>query len=249
MPDSDCARAVGDEMIQLINGDARHIPLGDETVDLVLTSPPYNVGLKYDGYDDNLPEDEFLSLNRAWIKEAFRVMRNTGRMYCVISDSMLWWFKDMGIETGFTYVQKLVWCKPNFVSAAGKVTNDWNYMSEDILLFRKGKRTPMQNGNSTTHNWFVETVPQSNFSEGRIHPAQFPVSLCEKIIDRTPGELILDPFCGSASVLVAAKKLGRSAIGIELVDNIMGKAARRLSNIAYSPRLIEEAAEQRTMPL
>jgi site-specific DNA-methyltransferase (adenine-specific) len=220
-------------VIAISQANALALPLADESVDVILTSPPYNVGLKYDGYDDNLSENEFIEFNKQWLTESFRVCSRIARVYVVISDSMLWWFRDVAIETGFAFVQKLVWCKPNFVGSAGKVTNDWNYMTEDILLFRKGKRTPMQNGNTTTHNWFVETVPQSNFTEGRIHPAQFPVSLCLRILDRTPGDLIMDPFCGSGSVLVAAKKLGRAAIGFDLIGDVTHRAYKRVTNTMY----------------
>ncbi len=225
--------------VQLAQADALRMPLADGSVGMILTSPPYNVGLKYDGYNDSMPHDEFLQFNRDWLAEAYRVMVDTGRMYTIVSDSMLWWFRKMAIEIGWTYVQKLVWCKPNFVGSAGKVTNDWNYMTEDILLFRKGLTVPMLRGETTTHNWFVETVPQSNFHEGRIHPAQYPVSLCMRIIDRTPGEPILDPFAGSGSTLVAAKRLGRKAIGFDLVSNVVKRASKRLDK-SQEPLLVIE---------
>jgi DNA modification methylase len=214
----------------IVTGDACEVmhQLPDDSIGMVLTSPPYNVGLHYDGYDDNLPHDEFVEFNRQWLSEAYRVASSGARLYAVISDKMLFWFRDVALAGGWTYQQKLTWCKPNFVSCAGKITNDWNHMTEDILLFRKGKRTPMLNGESTTHNWFVEVSPQSNYKEGRIHPAQMPISLCMKLIDRTPGTPILDPFCGSGSVLVAAKKLGRQYIGIELVEAVAERARVRL---------------------
>lgn len=214
--------------VLLINGNALQIPLADESIGVVLTSPPYNVGLRYDGYDDNMPDHEFREFIKKCLCEIYRVCKQSARAYFVISDSMLWWFRYTAEDVGFTYTQKLVWCKPNFVGSAGKVTNDWNYMTEDILLFRKGKRTPMQNGETTTHNWFVETVPQSNFKNGRIHPAQMPVSLCRRILDRTPGEPILDPFSGSCSVGVAAKQLRRPFVGIELVPSVVSSARNRL---------------------
>ena len=231
----------------LLVADAKAMPVDSESVGVIITSPPYNVELKYDGYSDKLPHDEFVQFNRDWLTEAYRVMRDTGRMYVVLSDSMLWWFKELAITVGWTYVQKLVWCKPNFVGSAGKVTNDWNYMTEDILLFRKGKRTPMQNGNTTTHNWMVETVPQSNFKEGRIHPAQFPVSLCLRLLDRTPGDVVLDPFAGSGSVLVAAKRLGRVAIGFDIVFDVVKRAAKRLVN-TQTPLMVV-CHEQEDLPL
>lgn len=222
-------------MSQILCGDCVEMMrdiIKPESIGLIITSPPYNVGLNYDGYNDRMSDEDFINFNRRWLEQAYIVMKQSARMYVVISDKMLFWFKDLGESVGFTFAQKLVWCKPNFVGAAGKVSNDWNYMTEDILLFRKGKRTPMQNGETTTHNWFVETVPQSNFKEGRIHPAQMPVSLCLRLIDRTPGAPVLDPFCGSGSVLVAAKKLGREYIGIDIVHSTAEAARNRLETVS-----------------
>ncbi len=200
-----------------------------ESVGLILTSPPYNVGLKYDGFDDNLPEDKFRQFNLEWLDQAYRVTKDTSRMYVAISDQMLWWFREYAEKVGWRYVQKLTWCKPNMVGRSKNMSFDWSMQTEDILLFRKGKRTPMVNSldselQTRTFNWLVETVPQSNFKEGRIHPAQMPIKLCKKIIARTPGTPVLDPFAGSGQVLRAAKAIGRVYLGIELVPQVAERA-------------------------
>ena len=213
----------------ITQSDAAKMPLADESVGVILTSPPYNIGLKYDGYFDEIPHDEHVAFTRAWIKESFRVAKEGARAYFILSDSMMWWTKPIAEEIGWTFGQILTWCKPNFVGKAGRIGGDWNYMSEPILLFRKGKRTPMlASYGVNTHNWFKETIPQSNFKEGRIHPAQLPVSLCFKILARTPGDPILDPFAGSGSVLVAAKQLGRHHIGFDIVPSTCQKARTRV---------------------
>ena len=212
-------------MNQIITGNCLDVmaEMQEESVGMIVTSPPYNAKLNYEGFDDDLPEEEFIEFNRTWLKAAYRVAKDTARLYAVIGDKMFWWFRECAESAGWTYVQKLTWCKPNFVGR--KISGDWNYMSEDILLFRKGKRTPMlSHFKVTTHNWMVETVPQSNFNEGRIHPAQMPFSLCYKIIARTPGEPVLDPFAGSGQVLRAARALGRAYLGVELVPAVANKA-------------------------
>lgn len=213
---------------QILIGDCREVMAGfpAESVGVILTSPPYNVGLKYEGFDDRLPEEDFRQFNFEWLQQAYRVAMDTARLYAVIGDKMLFWFRDYAEKAGWTYGQILTWCKPNFASHPSGISQDWNIMSEHILLFRKGKRTPMLNSNgmATTHNWFVEAVPQSNFKEGRIHPAQMSLKLCKKILSRTPGEPILDPFCGSGQVLRAAKALMRAFVGVELVPQVAEKA-------------------------
>ncbi len=219
-------------MNEILIGDCREVmkTIPDETIGMILTSPPYNVDLKYDGFDDNLPEDEFKEFNKEWLAGAYRVIQDTGRLYTIISDNMLWWFKDVAVGVGWKFVQPLVWCKPN-VTHPGRISKDWNQMAEWILLFRKGKRTDMLNAYriSNTFNWFNDAVPQSNFKEGRHHPAQLSFSLCQKIISRTPGEPVLDPFAGSGQVLRAAKSLNREWLGIELVDSVAETARKFVS--------------------
>lgn len=209
----------------LVQGDARMMPLKDGIVDIILTSPPYNVKLPYEDYDDNLSDDEYRGLIKDFLLEAYRVCSESSRMYCILGDKIIWWFKPMAEEVGFQFAQILTWCKPNFAGGSSKISGDWNYMTEHILLFRKGKRKPMLKSlDSGTFNWFIETIPQTNFKTGRVHIAQFPYGLCKKILARTPGNLVLDPFCGSGQVLRAARALGREAIGIEIGDKTIRKS-------------------------
>lgn len=215
----------------MIVADAMRMPLADESVGLIITSPPYNVGLNYDGYEDVMDQDDFREFNRRWLVEAFRVARESTRAYVLVGDKMMTWFPTLAESVGWTYAQMLVWCKPNIVGK-GKISGDWTRMHEPVVLLRKGKKTPMLKGPQgvRTFSWLKETVPQGNFNGGRIHPAQLPVSLCAKWIYRTPGEPVLDPFAGSGSVLVAAKELGRPFIGFDIVPSVVARARDRLED-------------------
>ena len=102
-------------------------------------------------------------------------------------------------------------------------------MSEPILLFNKGGRTPMLNGEGTTHNYFVIPTPQSNWNlEQKEHPAQWPELLPRCILSRTPGDVVLDPFMGSGTTGVAALRLGRNFIGFERDPKYHAIAMKRL---------------------
>ena len=228
-----------DFLNKIICGDSidvmKEIP--DESIDITITSPPYNLGLKYDIYDDNITLAGYEAFSLNWVYEAFRVTKDTGRLYLVLDDKLIWMMKPLAEEIGWTYAQLLVWCKPNFAGRA-RISGEWNMMTENILLFRKGKRTKMQNDRSlmdklsvTTHNWFVETSPQSNFKrdyQQKVHPAQMPVNLVRKWIARTPGQTVLDPFCGAGSVCIAAKELNRDYIGIDMSKNYCELAKDRI---------------------
>ena len=85
---------------------------------------------------------------------------------------------------------------------------------------------------TTTHSWFKETAPQTNFKKDylkKVHPAQMPVNLIRRWISRTPGQVILDPFCGAGSVCIAARDMGRDYIGIELSEEYCKLAEERLA--------------------
>jgi len=223
-----------DFLNKIICGDSidvmREMP--NECVDMFITSPPYNIGLGYDEYDDTLSQEDYEMFSYEWIWEAYRIASDTTRFYLVLDDKLIWSLKPLAEEIGWDFVQLLTWCKPNLSRKIGRITGDWNYLSENILLFRKGKRTPMLRSEiSNTHNWFVETTPQSNFKKNyqhRVHPAQFPVSLIKKIISRTPGQVVLDPFCGVGSVCIAAKELNRDYIGIDMSEKYCELAKDRL---------------------
>ena len=103
-------------------------------------------------------------------------------------------------------------------------------MHEHILLFRKGKRTPMLSSHDVNcFSVFIYPSPQRNFKGGRDHPAQKPLELMKHIIYRTPGDLILFPFLGSGIDTRAAKDLKRKFIGIEINPDYCKIAEERLA--------------------
>lgn len=201
-----------------------------ECVDMIVTSPPYNVGLKYVEYDDDLPHEEFVEFNRRWLAEAFRVAMPGTRMYVVIGDRMDPWYRELTESVGWQYVQPLYYLKRN-MAGCNKRKIDWAFLSEAILLFRKGKTPPMLKVRGiSTHNWFAEVTPQSDYNgtQTRVHPAQWPVSLTDKLIRRTPGDVVFDPFVGSGTALMSAKSDGRRYLGFELVEEYAQLARDRV---------------------
>jgi len=208
----------------------------DGSIDITITSPPYNIGLEYDTYEDNISSDEYVRFTHKWMRCVFDLTKETGRLYCVLDDRLIWKVKPIAEEIGWTYVQLLTWCKPNFSgrskSGGRRINGDWNFMNEYVLLFRKGKRNMMLTSEiTTTHSWFKETTPQTNFKKDyleKVHPAQMPVNLVRKWIARTPGDVVLDPFCGAGSVCIAARDIGRDYIGIDISEEYCRLARERL---------------------
>ena len=120
---------------------------------------------------------------------------------------------------GFGLHNQLPWVKDN------AVTNRW-YMKdvEYVLLFRKGEAFQINNCGEKTSCIYPNP-------KGKIHETEKPVALMEKFIRNSsqPGQIVLDPFCGSGSTLEAARRLGRRSIGIDMDESKCETAARRLS--------------------
>ena len=223
-----------DKWVTIYYGDCREVlPELGATADIVFTSPPYNVGIDYGGsYFDKKPIGQYKRWLRSCLGKVFSAMARSSRLYLVIGDNSVWWARGLCEQLGWRYHQKLTWCKPNLCGTTLKISGDWNFLTEDILLFHKGKRTPMLDEvrGVRTFNWIIASSPQSQYRDNhRIHPAQFPVLLAKTIIARSPGEIVLDPFLGSGSTAVAAKSLTRRCIGIEVSERYCEMAARRCS--------------------
>ena len=221
--------------ITIYHGDCREIlPELPQVANCIFTSPPYNVGLEYIGMEDKLPEQEFQYHLDECLRLLFASVKDSSRFYCIVGDKMLWWLKPLAEKWGWSFVQLLAWCKPNLAGGGNRISGDWAYMTEWILLFRRGKRTPMLSGESNTHSYFVLPSPQRNWNEDvKQHIAQWPLKLPKQILSRTPGDMILDPFMGSGTTLRAAKDLRRKAIGIEIEEKYCEIAAKRLSQEVF----------------
>lgn len=220
------------ELNEVYTGDAlvlaRSIP--DESVDIVFTSPPYNVGMAYETTDDSMSEADFWRFQECWLVDAFRVTVGGGRLYATVGDEMMWEFRPLAERVGWRFHQLLVWCKPNLPGR--KITRDWDGLTECCLLFHKERRTSMVNGpfGVTTHNWVVEAAAQSNFHgwQKKVHPAQMPVRVAYCWLSRTPGQVVYDPFLGSGTTAQAARMLGKDWIAFEIGPETADLARERI---------------------
>lgn len=205
---------------RIINGDCievmRSLPWA--SVDFILTDPPYLVN-----YRDRSGRSIHNDANEgAWLKPAFRQMFRVLRpdSLCV---SFYGWnkvdvFMDAWKSAGFSVVGHIVFHK-QYASKSRFLS----YEHESAYLLAKGRpalpETP------------VPDVLDFPYSGNRFHPTQKPVVPLLTLIDAftRPGQMVLDPFCGSGSTLVAAQELDRRFIGIELDRDHHRTAINRLA--------------------
>ena len=234
---------------QIICGDCLEVMKNwpDKCVDLIVVDPPFNVGKDY-GETTNDNRIDYWKWIELRFKEAYRILRDDTRLYSFNTDKGMFEFKPILEEIGFDYVQTLIWYGPNLVGGRGRISSDWHYMHEPIILMRKGKRTPMISSEfSNCYSVQVHIRPQSNFKEGRFHIAEKPLSLLISILSRTPGKIVCDFCCGVGTTCVAAKKLGRRYIGIDISPEYCRIAEERLKAVDTGVPVKEARAGQKAL--
>ena len=220
--------------------------LADESVHLIVTSPPYNVGMEY---EDVLGLDEYLSfLRRIW-KECYRVLIDGGRIAVNVMGMGLQPYiplqafvtVDM-LAVGFLMRTQIAWHKgcPQKGTAWGSWKSASNPMVLDdheyILVFskacfkrrEKGESTISKKGFMRNIKSFWQIGPETATRIG--HPAPFPVELPRRLINlySYKDDVVLDPFMGSGTTLVAAKELGRQWVGYDISPAYCELANQRL---------------------
>lgn len=190
--------------------------LPSRSVNFILTDPPYIVRYKSRDGRSILNDD-----NDAWLlpafREAYRVLEP--HSYCV---SFYGWphtdtFMRAFRKAGFRIIGHLVFPK-RYTSS----TSFLKYQHECAFLLSKGYPQKPKTA-------IGDVIPWS-FSGNKLHPTQKPLSVLKPLVQTfsTPDGLILDPFAGSGSTLVAASRLGRRYLGIELDPTYHASAANRL---------------------
>lgn len=239
----------GDLENKFILGSAEDMKeLPDQSVHLMITSPPYNVSKEY---DEDLSLKEYLQILENAFKETYRVLVNGGRAcinvanlgrkpYIPLSD----YISKIMIEMGFDMRGEIIWNKAasaspstawgSWQSAANPTLRD---IHEYILIFSKGdyKREKGEKENSITREQFMEwtkSIWTMNAESARRigHPAPFPEELPFRLIQlySFKGDVILDPFMGSGTTALAALKSERKFVGYEISKEYIALAEKRL---------------------
>lgn len=229
--------------------DARKLPLLDDSVDLIVTSPPYGLDVAYP--DGDVPADAWPRFMGDWLSEALRVTKPSGRLALNVpldtsSPSPRATYAQAvvaAIVAGWQYRSTVVWADGQTTKggrALGSIASAArpHHVSqvEMIGLFGKGEWGPSSdNVDDITGAQFQQAGrgPWTFGGETRAwegHPAPFPVELPRRLIRYLcrVGDVVLDPFCGSGSTIVAAVELKRQAIGFDISRAYVESTRRRL---------------------
>jgi len=254
-----------DEFVnKFILGSAENMKeLPDNSIHLMITSPPYNVSKVY---DDDLTLKEYLQLLENSFRETFRVLVNGGRAcinlanlgrkpYIPLSD----YISKIMIDIGFNMRGEIIWNKAasaspstawgSWLSAANPILRD---IHEYILVFSKGDYNRIGKGKKNTitkeqfMDWTKSIWTMNAESARRIgHPAPFPEELPTRLIQlySFTDDIILDPFMGSGTTAVSAIKSERKFIGYDISQEYISLAENRLKPYLTQTKLAFEKLE------
>lgn len=217
-----------DDYVTLYHGDCLTETAWLEA-DALVTDPPYGIAWKgtsnYDGegssskWKDGIANDENIEIRDS-------ALQAWGDRPAIVFGS---WKKPRPVNTQHL----LIWWKRG--QAPGPLTAPFMVQHEEIYVLGTGfKKTspPMRS--------VIETKEARSIEVAKIgHPTPKPVGLMELLIDRCPEGTIADPFAGSGSTLLAARNLGRKAVGVELEEKYCEIIASRLANQTFDFSLLE----------
>jgi site-specific DNA-methyltransferase (adenine-specific) len=232
--------------------------LPDACVDLVVTSPPYNMGTQtngakacsssksnwgqsallsggYDGYNDAMPYDEYIAWQREILTECWRIIRPSGAIFYNhkwrIQSGML----DMRqpVVDGFPVRQIIIW---NRGSSNNHNRAFFAPLYEVIYMIAGRDFYINQDATSWGDVWYIP--PEQNSD----HPAPFPLEVPRRLIASTTAQIILDPFIGSGTTALAARNNGRHYMGCDLSADYVQIARERLA-LPYTPDMFDTLAQ------
>jgi site-specific DNA-methyltransferase (adenine-specific) len=220
--------------VKIYNADFLELPLPLKSIDLIVTSPPYNLKINYGKYKDNFSYEAYLDFSRKWLTKCFDLLKEDGRICINLpldtskNGSVSADITNLAKQIGFKYKTTIIWNEGNinkkFTWGSFASASSPNVITpvEVVLVFYKNKWKKTNRGTSDiTKTEFVKwSNGLWNFAgEGkRLHPAAFPVELptrCIKLFSYV-GDTVMDPFMGSGTTIFACKLLNRNGIGVEI---------------------------------
>lgn len=239
--------------------------LDENSFNLVIADPPYNLGKDFGVWKENERRTDWKEWTREWLTESKRVLSNEGSIFVYGIHHHMCWVQCMMYELGLVYRRQIIWHYENGFAGYGRRSLNATY--EPLLWFSKSnsyiyspirepyksqerlKHKVIKNGKVWEPNpegrmagdiWSFPTLAGRRFQDEKVdHPTQKPLSISRRLVKHfsNPGDTVLVPFAGSGSECVAAFLEGRRYLGFELNPDYVALANERVAKVKELPMM------------
>lgn len=218
-------------------------------VDLAFADPPFNIGFRYDVYEDTRAYDDYYQWTQDWMEAVCKVLKPAGTFWVAIGDEYAAEVRMIGRKLGLTLRNWVIWhytfgqnTKTKFARAHAhlfyfvKDASSFTFHDEAVRVFsdrqrvyRDQRANPKGKIPDDVWNEFPRVCGTYAEREGW-HPCQMPTPLLDRIVRccSNVGDVVLDPFSGSGTTLVSAKRAGRRWAGTDISETYVTEGNRRL---------------------
>jgi len=220
--------------------------------DLIFADPPFNIGYKYDKYNDKQKREHYVEWTEKWMRACYNVLKKDGSFYIAIGDDYAANVKIIADELGLVMRNWIIWhytfgqqTKNKFARAHTHifyfVSDKKNYTFNDHavrvpsdrqLIYNDKRANPV--GKMPDDVWNQHSRVCGTFKERQLwHPCQMPESVLKKIIAVSSNEndCVLDPFNGSGTTAAAACQMNRNYVGIDISEDYVENTKKRLAQL------------------
>jgi len=236
-----------------------HVP----PADLIFADPPFNIGYKYDVYEDRKAYQDYHTWTRNWMAACAGCLTPTGSFWVAIGDDYAAEVRLIGNELGLHLRNWVIWHYTFGQATQAKFARSHTH----LLYFTKDPRRFTFNADAvripsarqTTYAdkranpkgklpddvWSFSRVCGTFHERVKWHPCQMPEKLLARIVkvSSNSGDLVLDPFSGSGTTCVVADRLGRRYLGIDVSETYVQESQRRLEDTLAGRRRGTDIAE------
>jgi len=236
----------------IIQGDCVEIlaSLKEPVADLIFADPPFNIGYKYDVYEDRKAYDDYYAWTAEWMSACHDALKPTGSFWIAIGDEYAAEIRIIGRKLGLNLRNWVIWhytfgqsTKKKFARSHAhlfyftKSPTEFTFNDQEVRIpsarqttYADARANPK--GKLPDDVWSFSRVCGTFKERVKWHPCQMPERVLERIVkaSSSPGDLVLDPFNGSGTTAVVAARLKRHYVGIDLSKKYVTETRKRIAD-------------------
>ena len=232
-------------------------------VDLVFADPPFNIGYKYDHYQDRKKYVEYYEWTERWMSACAGVLKDTGSFWVAIGDEYAAEIRMIGLDLKLNLRNWIIWHYTFGQATKRKFARSHThllYWTKDPKRFTfNDEAVRVPSARQTTYAdkranpkgkipddvWSFSRVCGTFKERVQWHPCQMPEKVLERIIkvSSSPGDLVADPFSGSGTTCCVAARLGRRYFGVDISADYVKYSRRRLAETLAGTRATTDISE------